>query len=255
MSRPSDTRPKLSPTKLIIFDCDGVLVNSEEIYQATELEYLAAAGITFEPSAYTQAFMGLAPAMWQAKLEAIGQERAKPLSPLFFEQLAGHTNERLRKDLAALPDARNVISRLPASICVASSTSLAQLRWKLEHTGLIDLFDPHVFSSDMVVNGKPEPDLFLHAAGTMGVHPGECIVVEDSVNGVLAGKAAGMRVIGFTAGNHCTGTHGDALLRHGADALVDAYEDLEVTLARLQIRSVDAASRPERCPPPDPDLS
>ena len=233
MSRPPDIRPRLSPTKLIIFDCDGVLVNSEEIYQATELEYLAAAGITFEPSAYTQAFMGLAPAMWQAKLEAIGQERAKPLSPLFFEQLAGHTNERLRKNLAALPDARNVISQLPASICVASSTPLARLRWKLEHTGLIDLFDPHVFSSDMVVNGKPEPDLFLHAAGTMGVHPGECIVVEDSVNGVLAGKAAGMRVIGFTAGNHCTGTHGDALLRHGADALVDAYEDLEVTLARL----------------------
>ncbi|RUZ77589.1 HAD family phosphatase [Mesorhizobium sp. M7A.F.Ca.US.006.01.1.1] len=219
--------------KLIIFDCDGVLVNSEEIYQAAELEYLTAAGITFEPGAYTQAFMGLSPAMWQAKLEAIGQERAKPLSPRFFEQLADYTNERLRKDLAALPDARNVISRLPAPKCVASSTPLARLRWKLEHTGLVDLFDPHIFSSDMVVNGKPEPDLFLHAAGAMGVHARDCIVIEDSVNGVLAGKAAGMRVIGFTAGNHCAGTHGDGLLRHGADALVGAYEDLEVTLASL----------------------
>ncbi|MEI9420929.1 HAD family phosphatase [Mesorhizobium sp. Cs1299R1N1] len=219
--------------KLVIFDCDGVLVNSEEIYQAAELEYLASAGLIFESDVYKQTFMGLSPTTWQAKLEAIGQERAKPLSPRFFEQLADYTSQRLQKYLAALPGAQNVINRLSASRCVASSTPLARLHWKLEVTGLIDLFDPYIFSSDMVANGKPEPDLFLHAADTMGVHPDECVVIEDSVNGVLAGKAAGMRVIGFTAGNHCTGSHGVALSRHGADCLVGAYADLEVALADI----------------------
>ncbi|MER9949323.1 HAD family phosphatase [Mesorhizobium sp. M0047] len=219
--------------KLIIFDCDGVLVNSEEVYQAAELEWLASAGLTFEPSVYTKTFMGLSPAIWRAKLEAIGLARAKPLTPHFFEQMADYTNERLQKRLAPLPDARNTINRLSSLRCVASSTPVARLRWKLERTGLIDLFEPHIFSSDLVNNGKPEPDLFLYAARSMNVHPEECIVVEDSVNGVLAGKAAGMHVIGFAAGNHCSGNHGDILLQHGADVVVAAYRDLESALVNL----------------------
>lgn len=218
---------------LIIFDCDGVLVNSEEIYQAAELERLESAGLVFEPGVYTRTFMGLAPAAWRATLERIAEERLRPFSPRFFDELADYTEARLETHLAAVPGAKSTISRLSTSRCVASSTPSARLRWKLEHTGLIDLFDPHLFSSDMVANGKPALDLFLHAAAAFGARPEECVVVEDSANGVLAGKAAGMHVIGFMAGGHCVGDHGNSLVLAGADVLVASYDDLEAALARF----------------------
>lgn len=222
---------------LMIFDCDGVLVNSEEIYLATELEFLASVGVILEREVYTDTFMGLSPPMWQARLEAIMLEtRSAPLPPDFFEQLDGHTTARIETHLAALPDARHVIDGLAARLCVASSTPSARLRWKLQQTGLIGLFDPHIFSSDMVRNGKPAPDLFLHAAAAMGVPTGECVVVEDSVNGVMAGKAAGMQVIGFTAGAHCAGNHGERLARAGADRIVESYGDLAAALERLGVQ-------------------
>jgi HAD superfamily hydrolase (TIGR01509 family) len=221
----------MSAARLIIFDCDGVLVNSEEIYQAAELEALASAGIIFEPSAYAQEFMGLSPVTWRTKLESVGLENAKPLSAEFFERMSDYTVDRLEEHLAALPGAWDTIKRLPSLLCVASSTPFARLRWKLERTGLLELFDPNIFSSDMVENGKPAPDLFLHAASAMRVHPSDSIVVEDSANGVLAGKAAGMRVVGFVAGKHCGGDHGSSLLRAGADMIVSDYRGLEALLS------------------------
>ncbi|UVK48207.1 HAD family hydrolase (plasmid) [Mesorhizobium sp. AR07] len=220
--------------KLIIFDCDGVLVNSEEIYLAAELEFLASIGVIFERGSYTQAFMGLSPAMWKTKLQStVEQKSGGTLPPDFFERLDELTSARMDKHLAALPEARLTISGITALRCVASSTPSARLHWKLQHTGLISLFDPHIFSSDMVRNGKPAPDLFLHAAAAMGAHPDECVVVEDSVNGVMAGKAAGMHVIGFTAGGHCGGNHGDSLLMSGADTIVCKYGDLVAALNGL----------------------
>jgi len=216
--------------KLIIFDCDGVLVNSEEIYQAAELEALASAGLVFDPSAYTREFMGLSPAAWRTKLESVGLEKAKPLSAEFFQRMSDCTVDRLDQHLAALPGSHDTITRLPSLRCVASSTPSKRLRWKLERTGLLDLFDPHIFSSDMVDNGKPAPDLFLHASARMGIRPEHCVVVEDSANGVLAGKAAGMRVVGFVAGKHCVGDHAGSLSRAGADVIALDYRSLEALL-------------------------
>ncbi len=219
---------------LIIFDCDGVLVNSEEIYLAAELEFLATAGVVLERDVYTDTFMGLSPPMWQAKLQSIiAEQRSAPLPSDFFARLDEHTTARIEVHLAALPDARRSIGRIKARRCVASSTPSTRLRWKLQQTGLLGLFDPHIFSSDMVRNGKPAPDLFLHAATTMGAQPWECVVVEDSVNGVMAGKAAGMQVIGFTAGAHCAGNHGDRLAMAGADRVVGRYGDLAAALDGL----------------------
>lgn len=216
---------------LMIFDCDGVLVNSEEIYIAADLEFLASVGVILEREAYTDTFMGLSPAMWQERLQTtLLQTSSAPLPPDFFERMDENSTAQLEARLAALPDAWHVIGGLTARRCVASSTPSMRLRWKLQQTGLIGLFDPHIFSSDMVLNGKPAPDLFLHAAAAMGVQPGECVVVEDSVNGVMAGKAAGMQVIGFTAGAHCTGNHGERLAMAGADRVVCSYGDLAAAL-------------------------
>lgn len=218
--------------KLIIFDCDGVLVNSEEIYIAAELEFLAEIGAVFEQAAYMQSFMGLSPRMWREKLQpAIEANIGRALPADFFDRLHAFAVQRIETGLAAMPDARETIDGIAALRCVASSTPLERLRWKLQRTGLSDLFAPNIFSSDMVKNGKPAPDLFLHAAATMGIDPMDCLVVEDSANGVLAGKAAGMKVVGLTAGRHCLAGHADILSRSGADVIVESYAALPAALA------------------------
>ncbi|EGE55193.1 UNVERIFIED_ORG: HAD superfamily hydrolase (TIGR01509 family) [Rhizobium esperanzae] len=220
--------------KLTIFDCDGVLVNSEEIYLGAELEFLQSIGAGFERKAYMQSFMGLSPAMWEAKLQdSVEAKTGTPLPRYFYAQLDHISTLRLEADLAEIPFARQAISKIATLRCVASSTPAARLRWKLQHVGLIDLFDPHIFSADLVLNGKPAPDLFLHAAMAFNVLPHDCIVVEDSANGVIAGKAAGMRVIGFIAGNHCSEEHGESLLRSGADMIVEKYDDLAAAIERF----------------------
>lgn len=220
--------------KLTIFDCDGVLVNSEEIYLAAELEFLESIGAGFERKAYMQSFMGLSPSMWEAKLQnCVEAKTGTPLPRDFYAQIEHISTMRLEADLAEIPFARQAINKIATLRCVASSTPSTRLRWKLQHVGLIDLFDPHIFSADLVANGKPAPDLFLHAATAMNVLPHECVVVEDSVNGVIAGKAAGMRVIGFTAGNHCSADHGESLMRSGADIIVENYDDLAAAIERF----------------------
>jgi beta-phosphoglucomutase-like phosphatase (HAD superfamily) len=103
----------------------------------------------------------------------------------------------------------------------------------LEHTGLADLFSPRIFSADMVDRGKPAPDLFLHAAATLAIEPRHCVVVEDSANGVIAGKAAGMKVIGFTGGDHCLADHEAILIDSGAQVVIDDFAQLGSTISRL----------------------
>lgn len=219
---------------LIIFDCDGVLVDSEAIYIAAELEFLAGAGLRLDRAAYMQDFMGLSQDTWQQRLETLMLKRtSRPLPTRLFQELSAFTKAALEERLTALPSAHQQIEAIGHPCCVASSIGLSRLTWKLERTGLLDLFSPHVFSAEMVENGKPSPDLFLHAAACVGVDPSTCIVVEDSANGVRAGKAAGMRVIGLTAGNHCDEGHDLLLEAHGADRVVANYEFLCPTIAAL----------------------
>lgn len=219
---------------LVIFDCDGVLVDSEAIYITAELEFLAQAGVRFERRAYVQQFMGLGPRDWQARLDAHFRERTGAALPAdFFSALDAFVLEALRTRLTALPGARAAVAGVGVMRCVASSTPLPLLRWKLEHTGLIDLLDPNLFSADQVRCGKPAPDLFLLAAATLDVDPHRCVAVEDSANGVLAGKAAGMRVIGVTAGGHCLDDHADTLTAGGADLVIPALDDLVPALDGL----------------------
>jgi HAD superfamily hydrolase (TIGR01509 family) len=220
--------------ELIIFDCDGVLVDSEAVYVDAELQFLADAGVRFERTAYMRAFMGLAPDEWRKRLGAEMQARTgRPIAADFFGSLDAFVTRALATRLRALPGARDAIGGLDMLRCVASSTPLERLRWKLQHTGLLDLFAPHVFSAEMVPRGKPAPDLFLHAAASLGVDPRRCVVVEDSVNGVLAGRAAGMRVIGLTAGAHCLDGHAAALQAGGADVVIDTFADLRPALSGL----------------------
>lgn len=220
--------------ELVIFDCDGVLIDSERIYIDSEIEFLSNAGLQFETRAYMEAFMGLAPDAWREKLATTAQERSgRPLPEDFFESLHAFVMQRFENELEAISGVRDAVSSLELTCCVASSTPLPNLHWKLEHTGIADLFSAGVFSSDMVVRGKPAPDLFLHAATALGVEPERCIVVEDSANGVLAGQAAGMKVIGFTGGGHCPPDQETILRDNGAQAVIDDFARLSATISRL----------------------
>ena len=217
--------------KLVIFDCDGVLVNSEEICITAEMDFLKLAGLSYTRRDYMKTYTGMSPNAWQLKLTAEAQERlGKPLEEGFFEALDHYVMGRFETDLTAISGVRKSISILNQKCCVASSTPIERLYWKLGHTGLSDLFMDAVFSGDMVTKGKPEPDLFLHAASIMDVKLEKCIVVEDSCNGVLAGKAANMTVIGFYGGDHCLMGHDADLMDAGADQVIDDFTNLKLTI-------------------------
>ncbi len=219
---------------LVIFDCDGVLIDSEKIYVASEIEFLANAGVEFERSAYMEAFMGLSPDEWRVKIGIAARERnGHPLPENFFESLHRFIMQRFETELRPISGVRRAVSNLETLCCVASSAPLPELQWKLEHAGIADLFAPNIFSADMVDRGKPAPDLFLHAAAALAIEPRRCVVVEDSVNGVVAGKAAGMKVIGFTGGDHCPPDHETILMNNGAQVVIDDFAKLGSTISRL----------------------
>ncbi|MNZ72165.1 6-phosphogluconate phosphatase [compost metagenome] len=136
--------------------------------------------------------------------------------------------ERFRTELRPIDGIGETLDRLlPLRRCVASSSQPERIRYSLGLTGLIDKFEPHVFSATMVKNGKPAPDLFLHAAREMGADPRHCIVIEDSPAGIAAAKAAGMGVFAFTGGSHARfPAFREKIAGLGADAVFDAMPDL-----------------------------
>ncbi len=238
-------RRRGNPGGMLIFDCDGVLVDSEAIAVDAEMAFLAAAGVHHERATYVRRFVGLAPGDWHRQLHDDHHDQlgAAP-PPGFFADLDAHVRSAVEAGVTAIPGARAAAAAARRR-CVASSTPLPRLLWKLRHTGLADLFDGAVFSADAVEHGKPAPDLFLLAAERMGVRAATCTVVEDSVNGVRAGLAAGMRVIGFTGGGHCTDDHAATLVEVGAHAVIAGFADLHPTLAALD---GEAAATPRRRP-------
>lgn len=213
---------------LLIFDFDGVLVDSEVIYLDVEMAFLRELGITVDWASYVREFMALGPAQWRAKYAGlILRETGEPLLDAGFEKLKSESRRRVSEEMKPVEGAEAMLERLTLDRCVASSTQLGFLHRKLDLIDFSRFFGDGVYSGDMVEHGKPAPDLFLHAARCMGRVPGDdIVVVEDSVNGVRGGKAAGHFVIGFTGGSHCRKGHGDMLEEAGADLVVDSHEAL-----------------------------
>jgi HAD superfamily hydrolase (TIGR01509 family) len=205
--------------KALIFDCDGVLVDSEKLALEVELEVLAGLGLIFERDDYVLRFMGLSTDAFHA---AIDEEAQRRLGHSIAQEVRG--SGRLRQVMIAhlteVPGALKTISRLGLPKAIASSGSRAGLERKLKQTGLWDHFVPHVYSADHVARAKPAPDLFLLAAEELGVAPRDCLALEDSVNGVTAARAAGTTVWGFLGGGHVRDTLGPRLLSAGAERLV-----------------------------------
>lgn len=213
---------------LVIFDCDGVLIDSELLSVKADLECLAADGLDLSAEEILDRYTGISMAGMLADLEA---RYGRPL-PGF----ANRHRERLRRlfeaDLRAIPGVEAVLDGLACPACIASSGTPERLHHALSLVGLFDRFDPHIFSAADVLRGKPAPDLFLHAAERMGVSPQRCVVVEDSLPGVAAAVAAGMIAIGFTGGSHCRPGHAARLAEEGAAAVIGRMAQLPPFLAR-----------------------
>jgi HAD superfamily hydrolase (TIGR01509 family) len=203
-------RPRPS---LLIFDCDGVLVDSELIDSRIRAECFQAEGfpVTFEDLRQHSGISG-------AGLAEMIQERyGRPMPHDFMQVTRAKIMRAFVDELRAIEGVIELLGELNVPVCVASNSHTDRLRHSLEVTGLLQFFDPHVFSAAMVERGKPAPDLFLFAAQKFGVSPGDCLVIEDSVNGVTAARAAGMDVLGFCGGSHCRPGHGDDLLTAGCE--------------------------------------
>lgn len=184
---------------LVIFDCDGVLVDSEPLVNRIEAAYFTQLGAPMTGAEAGAKFKGKTVEQVAHVLEArIG----RPLSPQFGYDWAMTTAFGLVTELQAVPGVYNVIERVRDAgfdICVASQSPLPRVRLSLHVTGLDRYFGENVFTASMVANPKPAPDLFLFAAQRMGARPERTVVIEDSPTGVRAARAAGMRVYGYAA--------------------------------------------------------
>jgi len=184
---------------LIIFDCDGVLVDSEPLAMRVLIAAIGAQGITITPEAAYRDFLGRSLSSISASLlDAHGA----PLGPAALASMRGDLYGLYREELRPSPGLPAMLGQLKVPFCVASSSELERIRISLDLTGLLPWFEPNIFSASMVKHGKPAPDLFLYAAGQMNVAPANCLVIEDSPAGITAARNAGMMVFGYTGGSH-----------------------------------------------------
>jgi len=215
------------PFSLVIFDCDGVLVDSEILSAEVEAEALSHLGVPVTSQDVMNRFLGLTQAELERKFE---REYGIRLPP----DHAQTTSQMLRKAyltrLDPVPGVRKVIEELAVPFCVASNSPPSKLGLGLSVTNLFELVYPNIFCSKLVARGKPAPDLFLYAAKTMGADPARAVVVEDSVVGIKAAKAAGMLAIGFVGGLHHMPPSDQALIAAGADHIAQTMEDVQALI-------------------------
>jgi HAD superfamily hydrolase (TIGR01509 family) len=198
---------------LIIFDCDGVLIDSELLSNRAEVDFLKSFSIVFELSDYMERFVGK---NTKDVLKGIESLHGIQLSEESWKLVENNTFKVFQTELKPITGIFELLASTDKAKCVASSSSLDRLDLTLKVTGLFDRFSPNIFSSEQVERGKPAPDLFLFAAKQMHVSPDRCVVIEDSLTGVRAGVAAGMTVLGYTGGSHIQPEHQVKLLEEGA---------------------------------------
>jgi len=220
-------------TKAVIFDCDGVLVDSEVLYHAVEIAVLAEMGLAYDPHAFKARFMGMSDKSFYAALEEDAQARlGRSIEAELRERFKARTRA-VAERLTEVKGAADAVDRLRLVKAVASSSTREALEFKLKLTGLWERFVPHIYSAEHVAHAKPAPDLFLHAADALGVAPADCLVIEDSVNGVRAGQAAGMRVWGFMGGGHMDEPARARLEAAGVERIVEHWQEAAELLAAL----------------------
>jgi beta-phosphoglucomutase-like phosphatase (HAD superfamily) len=215
---------------LVIFDCDGVLVDSELISCRAHSQMLTRHGYPITSDQVLDRFLGVSDREARLIVEA---ELGRSLPGDFEAQVKTATLKFYASDLRAISYVGEAIAAINLKKCVASSGTPEKIHHGLTCAGLYDVLAPHIFSASQVKRGKPAPDLFLFAAERMRAPPQRCLVVEDSIPGVTGAVAAGMMVLGFHGGSHCRPGHGDTLRAAGASVTFDDMRQLPGLIGRI----------------------
>jgi HAD superfamily hydrolase (TIGR01509 family) len=211
----------------LIFDSDGVLVDSEAIHLAVERELLAELGLFYDTETYLSRFVGLSNADFFSQLKAdYALQSRVEFPPDFVDQLQNRVWPRIEAELQPIEGIAQLVETFAGKVAVGSSATKDRLLRKLTITDLMPLFASHIYSVDDVERGKPEPDLFLHVAHQLGVQPQRCAVIEDSVNGIRAARAAEMTAIGFIGGSHADSGLRKRLLDAGASIVASSHWEI-----------------------------
>jgi HAD superfamily hydrolase (TIGR01509 family) len=216
---------------LIIFDCDGVLVDSEVISCRAHAATLTRHGYSITADQVLDRFLGVSDREARMTIEA---ELGHSLPADFEAQMKQAALQRYADELRPIPDINDVMAAIGLPKCVASSGTPEKIRHGLTCAGIYDLLAPHIFSAVQVKRGKPAPDLFLFAAEQMKVPPARCVVIEDSIPGVTGAIAAGMTALGFHGGSHCRPGHADTLRAAGAAATFDDMRELPGLIGQIE---------------------
>jgi HAD superfamily hydrolase (TIGR01509 family) len=213
---------------LVIFDCDGVLVDSELISCRAHSETLTRHGYPITADQVLERFLGVSDREARAAIEA---EIGRKLPDDFEAQVKHATLQFYAGDLRAISHVGEAIAAIDLAKCVASSGTPEKIRHGLTCAALYDVLAPNIFSATQVKRGKPAPDLFLFAAEQMRASPARCVVIEDSVPGITGALAAGMSVLGFHGGSHCQPGHAAKLRAAGAHRTFDDMRQLPALIA------------------------
>ncbi len=209
---------------MLVFDCDGVLVDSEALVVEVEARLLTDAGFPVTVEEIVERYVGLSYATMMAEL---GERFGRPVPDELSRSIQQAAIDELPKRLEPVAGIEALLNGSTEPRCVASSSDVDRIELSLQVTGLDRQFVPdRIFSAQMVQNGKPAPDLFLLAASRVGADPADCVVIEDSPAGVTAGVAAGMTVVGLLAGRHVRPSLADRLRTAGAARLFETTEEL-----------------------------
>lgn len=225
--------------ELIIFDCDGVLVDSEIIAARVEAELLTQAGYEISPEELSELYAGLT---FKDILLKIEEKAAIPFKASLIDQVDEIIDRRLKNEVRAIEGAHEAVATVTSKRCICSNSGPERLQITLEKTRLLPFFAGRVFSAcgTPPMKPKPAPDVFLHAAKMLDADPADTFVIEDSVHGVSGARAAGMRVIGFTGASHSYPGHADALTEAGAETVIRRWVDFRGVVAALSEWSADA---------------
>jgi len=226
---PRNNRAAHPGIDLVVFDCDGVLVDSEVIACRAVVDTLAAFGQVMAAESIAERFTGVSNRDMYAALAA---DLGGALPEDFDATMKRHAFELFERELKAIAGLETVLPLLAMAKCVASSSLPDDLLWKLRRTDLLRWFPPAaIFSTALVARGKPAPDIFLYAAAKMGASPQRSVAIEDSAPGIVAAKAAGMTVFGFAGGSHCRLGHDARLAAAGADLVFSDMRELPSLIA------------------------
>jgi HAD superfamily hydrolase (TIGR01509 family) len=210
---------------LFMFDCDGVIVDSEVIAAKVDAEHLAEVGFAITPEEVIRRFAGLTSA---DIVDIVESETGRPLPPEFLRDQRAEIDRRLAAEVKPIPGILELLDRLEGPRCVCSNSSSERLRITMERTGTWERFAPYIFSAGEVGSrrNKPDPNVYLYALEQFRANPRDAIVIEDSVFGVTAARESGARVIGFTGASHAWPGLADLLTEAGAETVIKRLADL-----------------------------